>query len=69
MNSDVADVAAAHNRTVKVAIAAIGEKAERFSKLLGGLNTFFVRSISYIEEIVDKSGMDRRNCSSETNLQ
>lgn len=65
MNSDVADAAVSHNRTVKVGIVAIGEKAERFSKLLGSLNALFVRNISYVEEIVDKSGMDRTKCSSE----
>ena len=33
--------------------------------MLGSLNALFVRNISYVEEIVDKSGMDRTKCSSE----
>lgn len=63
MNSDMADVATSHNKTAKVAITAIGDSADRFSKLLAKLNALFVRSISHIDEFVDQKGMDRNKYS------
>ena len=65
MNSDMADVATSHKKTAKVAIVAIGDSADRFSKLLANLNALFVRSISHIDEFVDQKGMDRNKYSDE----
>ena len=59
MTSDMADVATSNNKTAKVAIAAIGVSADRFSKLLANLNALLIRSITHIDEIIEQKGMAR----------
>lgn len=65
MNSDIADVAASQNQTAKVAIAAIGAKAERYAGCLTKLNYFFVRSIEHIDALIAKNGLHAANYSYE----
>ncbi len=65
MNSDMADVATSHNKTAKIAIAAIGDSADRFSKLLANLNALFVRNIGHIDELVNQKGTNKNKYADE----
>lgn len=60
-----ADVATSQSETVKVALDAIYQRAERMSKLLAQLNVLFRKSIEVTSGIIEKNGRDRRNYSTQ----
>lgn len=63
--SDDAEVIASQYETVRIALNAIGDKADSFFKLLAQMNLLFLKSIQHTNEIIDHNGFERQNYSDE----
>lgn len=63
--SDEAEVIAHNTDTARIALEGIDDRAESLLNLLARMNMFFLKSIQYTSEIINRNGVDVENYSNE----